>query len=701
MKYLDNFSGRTLPVLISLVFVFLLTTCKTEESREYGWFDFVVADLDSMDNPVNMSFLNEGLAGESGHVTISNGHFVDGNGNRIRFFGDNLTFSDCFPEKEVATQLAAALKKRGMNVIRFHHMDMQSAPRGIWNEARDGFDPGQVDKLDWLVYQLKKNGIYTNLNTHVSYTYEGADYEEARAFNFGKGIDNFYRPYIDFQKNYAKMLLTHENVYTGNTYAEEPAVAFVEVNNENSIISRWQALANLKPEHRSALLQQWKAWLKGNPEHSRAAGKDLVWIIENFEEVGDAQKGMLWAFLVDAELEYAREMIDYFKDDLGVQALISESQASYSGVAGVYREAEYSDFIDMHAYWEHPRWSGRPWSSSDWTIRNSSMVTDKEAGTLSRFGQHGVAGFPLTISEYDHPAPSFFSAEMYPMLNAVAAFQDWDGIYHFDFGGNYNQGKINSYFSTAGHPLKQIFIPVGAILFRMETIQPAQKTVALGIPPESVVDLMVKYGYRMDDIWEAAGAPSGLVLLHKMHVDMKAGEFKLSEEVSQPEGAWTSDTGELTWDNTDSTQAVFTINAPAAKGAVGYIGGKEIDLDKVTIAMDTIPGNWGTITLTALDGKPVEESSRILLVAAGRVENTGMGWNEQYTSVNDQWGTAPTRAEGIPARIILRDMDRFTVHTLDSTGSPEAELEVNRRGGEQTIGIGAQYKTLWYLLTRE
>lgn len=701
MKYLVTISARISLVLMSLVFILSLIACQTEVSREYGWFEFAVADLDSTDNPVNISFLNEEVAGGSGHVTISNGHFVDGNGNRIRFFGDNLTFDDCFPEREVATQLAAALKKRGMNVIRFHHMDMQSSPRGIWNEAKDGFDPGQVDKLDWLIYQLKQNGIYTNLNTHVSYTYEGADYEEVRGFNFGKGIDNFYRPYIEFQKNYAKMLLTHKNAYTGTTYAEEPAVAFVEVNNENSIISRWQALANLKPEHRTALLQQWRNWLKNNPEHSGAAGRDPIRVIENFDEAGDAQKEMLWAFLVETELEYAREMIDYFKNDLGVQALISETQASYSGVAGVYREAEYSDYIDMHAYWEHPRWTGRPWSSTDWIIRNSSMVTDKEGGTLSRFGQHGVAGFPLTISEYDHPAPSFFSAEMYPMLNAVAAFQEWDGIYHFDFGGNYNQGKISSYFSTAGHPLKQVFIPVGAALFRMETIQPAQKTVELGIPPESVVGLMVEHGYRMDDIWEAAGAPGGLVLLHKMHVDMEAGEFGLSEDISQPEGDWTSDTGELTWDNTDSTEAVFTINAPAAKGAVGYIGGKEIDLNKVTIAMDTIPANWGTITLTALDGKPIEESSKVLLVAAGRVENTGMGWNEEHTSVSDQWGTAPTRAEGIPARIILRDMDRFNVHALDSLGSPKAELKVITRGGEQTIGIGAQYKTLWYMLSRE
>jgi hypothetical protein len=39
--------------------------------------------------------------------------------------------------------------------------------------------------------------------------------------------------------------------------------------------------------------------------------------------------------------------------------------------------------------------------------------------------------------------------------------------------------------------------------------------------------------------------------------------------------------------------------------------------------MDTTPFNWATVAITSLDGKPLEESSRILLVAAGRAEKHG------------------------------------------------------------------------------
>ena len=89
-----------------------------------------------------MSFLNEEIAGGSGFVRVDNGHFVDGKGERIRFFGTNLTFSSAFPDKETAVMIAGRLRKLGMNVVRFHHMDNQSAPGGIWDAAKKELDAG-------------------------------------------------------------------------------------------------------------------------------------------------------------------------------------------------------------------------------------------------------------------------------------------------------------------------------------------------------------------------------------------------------------------------------------------------------------------------------------------------------------------------------------------------------------------------------
>ena len=699
-----------------LIFVFtqlFAVSCqeKPDEVRDYGWFEFVIPDSDTISNAVDMSFLNEEIAGGSGHVTLKEGHFSDGSGNRIRFFGTNLTFSSCFPDKETAKNVAGRLKVLGMNVVRFHHMDYHSSPRGIWDMDKKDLDPDQLDRLDWLIYQLKIHGIYSNINTHVSFTYPGAQYEDVEQFNFGKSIDQFYPQYIEMQKEYARKLLTHRNPYTGRTYTEEPAIAFVEINNENSLLSNWALLPKLNNVHKAELLRQWRVWLNSKPELRNRDGfsSDLMSIITNYGTGStETAKEMMWSFLFDTEMAYAKEMTDYLRNELKVKALLSETQAYYSGVAGVKREDEVADFIDMHAYWEHPSFPGRSWSSTDWLIRNSSMVSDKRGGTLNNFAMHRVEGMPLTISEYDHPAPSFFCSEMFPMLNAISAFQDFDGIYHFTFDQPYDKGRIANFFSNAGHPLKQVFVPVGAVLFRMGAVSPGQNPVQLNIPEEAVIGNLVKYGDKirlhvsnMRYIWEEAGAPAALIALRPMNVKIGGSELKLSEQVAKPTGEWISETGEIKWDNTDSTRAVFRIDAPAAKGAIGYIGGRRIDLGNVSIEMDSIPGNWAAITLTSLDGKSIEESSRILLVAAGKAENTDWQWNENKTSLGRNWGNAPTRVEGIPAKFVFSNMDKFKIRPLDAYRNPGDEIPVTRKGKNLSFGIGAQYKTLWYLIGRD
>jgi len=704
-----QFVASFLLLVCTLLFLMTASCKKTNETREYGWFEFVIPDLDSSATEVDMSFLNSEIAGSSGFITVKDGHFVDGNGQRIRFFGTNLAYNSAFPDKETAAAIAARLKKLGMNVVRFHSMENQHVPRGIWDSTMKEFDKGQMDRLDWFIYQLKLHGVYSNLNMHVTRNYPDAEYKEFENFIFGKALDQFYPPYIQMQKDYARELLTHRNPYTGNTYADEPAVAFVEVNNENSLLDNWHRLTELKPYHKQALTGIWQTWLRSNPSVKVQPGytSDYIGIIKNYNKASDTGKEMLWRFLMDTELSYAKEMTDYFRNDLKIHALICETQASYSGVAGVRRESHVSDFIDMHAYWEHPRFPGRSWSPTDWNIRNSSMVSDKKAGTFPRFGQHRVEGMPLTISEYDHPAPSFFNAEMFPMLNSVAAFQDFDGIYHFTFDSPYNKGRIDRYFTSAGHPLKQIFVPAGAVLFRMGAVTPGGKRVTLGLPDDEVPGELMKTGEStnlrvtsMNNIWNREGSDDALTILRPISVDTKASELKLSEQVTVPDGPWISETGEIIWDTRDSINAVFKVNTPTAKIAVGYIGGKNIDLGNVSVQMDTTRYNWAAVALTSLDGKPVEESSRILLVAAGRVENTDWKWDDKFTTIGSNWGKAPTKAEGIPAKLVFSAMDKFTVHALDPAGKVTIKVIVNKKGSAQIVNIGAQYKTLWYIITR-
>jgi hypothetical protein len=43
-----------------------------------------------------------GAAGGHGFVRVRDGHFVDGQGKRLRFLASNYTFGSCFPDQDTA-----------------------------------------------------------------------------------------------------------------------------------------------------------------------------------------------------------------------------------------------------------------------------------------------------------------------------------------------------------------------------------------------------------------------------------------------------------------------------------------------------------------------------------------------------------------------------------------------------------------------
>lgn len=197
-------------------------------------------DYPKKGSPINVSYLNNNYnIDPNRRVFIKNGHFWTRQG-RINFFGTNLTFDACFPDKELAGKLAAQLGALGVNIVRLHHMDN----RDIWGQYAKDFsklDPEQLRKLDYLIFCLKRQGIYVDLNLHVSWQYTSDTNDplyhlvrEQNAFKYAKGLDTFLPELISKQKLYAASILNHRNLYTGFTYKDDPVTAMVEINNENS-----------------------------------------------------------------------------------------------------------------------------------------------------------------------------------------------------------------------------------------------------------------------------------------------------------------------------------------------------------------------------------------------------------------------------------------------------------------------------------
>ncbi|MDQ3814341.1 MAG: hypothetical protein M3347_10370, partial [Armatimonadota bacterium] len=407
-------------------------------------------------------------------------------------------------------------------------------------------------------------------------------------------------------------------------------------------------------------------------------------------------------FLMEVERRYAQTMRDYVRNELGAKSLVACSQAWLGGLGGVLRESRL-DWVDMHAYWQHPEFPRKSWDAKDWRIANTAMVREFGGGTLPHLAQHRVAGKPFTVTEYNHPAPNDYASEAMPLICAYAAWQDWDGIFLFGYYGDdegWNTNKIRNFFDADSDPNKMATMPVAAMLFLGGAVPPATKRSTLVVPYDSIVALTARLGLpnfwasNVSSLWNAQGATRRDWLSSRLAIRLVpgSGAARLQRDLvpeALPEA--------VTWHTDSPGTALFTVNAPRAKAAIGFLGGQWTDLGGFVVEMEKTPRNFVTLALTAMDNQPIAQSKSLLLTALSNVENKGMGWNADRTSVSDQWGTGPTLAEGIPATIHLRtSASKATVYALDGRGKRLKPVPAQLKNNRLTFRIGPTYKTLWY-----
>jgi len=243
---------------------------RIEEREREVVFTFYLPWDDSSETVTSLAGWLDKPAGKYGHVYVgSDGHLYVG-GKRIRFLGVNICGSAAFPFKQEAEGIAARLAKFGVNIVRFHHMD---APWESFNifDKRYGtrkLNDAALERLDYFIAKLKENGIYVDLNLLVSRRLTAADGlppEIERVDWKDQQVLGFFVDAVrDLHKEYAKQLLHHKNPYTNITYAEESAVAFVEIVNEQGLIHSWLGgvIDRLPETFKDELRVKWNEWLK-------------------------------------------------------------------------------------------------------------------------------------------------------------------------------------------------------------------------------------------------------------------------------------------------------------------------------------------------------------------------------------------------------------------------------------------------------
>ncbi len=252
--------------LLSQKLILLITLICIPVSVSAQMFDFYLPWDDASDTAVSLDELIPPDAGSEGFVIVDEAAHLSVAGERIKFWGVNVCNGAAFPLAGDAEKIAQRMRKFGINLVRFHHMDTSD----IWvtTDPDRELDPVELDKLDYFIYQLKQNGIYSNLNLLVSRPFNPGtelhpDIELIDHWKTRASLGFFDPANTALQKQYAHDLLTHVNPYTGAAYVDEPCFAFIEINNENGLLHSFLSsrLDDLPPYYDGMLNDVWNSWL--------------------------------------------------------------------------------------------------------------------------------------------------------------------------------------------------------------------------------------------------------------------------------------------------------------------------------------------------------------------------------------------------------------------------------------------------------
>ena len=693
---------------------------------QVGMQPYVMDWRDNSAPLVDLSSFLDAPAGRDGPITVQDGHLVTPEGRRFRIWGVNVTGGTCFPAKEDAPLVAAHLARFGINCVRFHFLDSNWSASLFVRGRGDtrALDPNQLDKLDTFVAELKKRGIYSNLNLNVGRTFRKGDgVRDHEYLGLAKVVNYFDERIQMLHTEYAQQLLTHRNPYTRTEYRHEPAVAIVELVNENSIVEAWFSdrllgrntqkypgtWTDITAWYAEQLTAEYNEWLREtlSPEELRelrqtagvAEGQPIPRLTKaQFKDAPAKRFHTEASFYMHLEREYFGSLYKYLKNDLGVKSLIvgTSDHNHYNSGYPLLVSTSQCDVIDGHVYWQHPHYLRDPQTGRrTFSIPNTPMVDDPLNSTVVQLSRSAVAGKPYTVSETNHPFPNEYACEGVGILAAYAALHDWDGVFLYTFEHKAPaewEARMPSHFEIRPDPVKMMNIAAGACLFLRGDVRAAQETIERSYTPEQVRE-SIRSSQRP---FFTSGFDPALALIHGTRIRdfaTAAGPYPKTEA----SGTIVSDTGQLAWRHGDSRQGLVTIETERSQGLIGFFGQARPTLKNLAA---TVENEFCSIFLTSLDDKPIGNADRLLLVTTARTANTGMKWNAERTSLTG-WGTEPTVIKPVKGFVTLRDIEsagKVEVVPLDSRAKPLGKpIEAERSDAGYRITLG-EPATPWYLI---
>ena len=773
---MKRFEGTTL--LVMAAGALLLAACNPS-----GWRDFSIPfepPGPGLPTIQDVSYLLDAPAGKHGFLTSQDDEFVFEDGTRHLVFGTNLTFRTNFPPCDtpdgtcdaadddtcsISSAMAERLARYGINTVRLHHLDSVAAGIGIFDEAglsgpvpnTLALDQEQLARLGCLIRELRQRGIYININLSTVRRYLEGDGVEEHDIIPRQGAKNvFWEARIkELAETFNRQLLREwVNPYTGLALADDPAVAFIELLNENSLSVGWAAgrtnyegpyseehyRANrIPPHYRDLLNGMWAAWLEAR--YGTVAALEAGWndgtgtALDPEETAFDAVQRHDPTTLVldvysvtryrDTHTFHAEIEVSFWQDmmadlrntspgGIGVKVPIGASNNNYR-LLHQNNVTAFSDFTDVHFYWDHPSGGSGGDQHNLSGLRQVARQGREHIPIEEEMAAYAAVGKPAVVSETNRPWPNEWRAET-PTTAFYLAFQGWNGMYNFCWENIHELGDevwsrnyCSKSFSPRSDPVQLALFPTMALAFAGGYITPGTDTVELVYTNEErldvfrvleEVDWMVEGGFDTKHAFTRRirrnFQPGATPPTPWTWADYQA-EYGLSE-LSPP---YLNSTGELLLDaDLDGTPANprsrLVVMAPGLQGAVGDFGG-DTEARPGHIEM-TLYQPFATVLLVSLDGRPLAQSQLMLLTTVAKGENTGQKWNAARTNLTNI-GRAPTRIQRVTGRISLRDiagLETLEVYNTDTVGARTTQVSTTVQSPtELTFPIG---DSVWYAI---
>lgn len=569
-------------------------------------------------------------------VTVRDGHLALADGRRIRLLGGNLCYTANYLEHAAADRLAARFRALGWNAVRFHHTDVHLR-KGDWqSQSSDDIDPANLDRLDYLFAAMKRAGLRITIDLYTQRRFgrgEIAGIDQAVEGEI-KALVPIHEPAFAAWKKLVVKWLTHVNPYTGLAWKDDPALLSVCPLNEDSIASVWAA-----GPAKALYLERFAAWKRERGLNSTV------------DKPGDDP--LFARFLIEVKTTSNRRIAAFLRDELGVTALLTGSNWWNTMPQAFARDG--FDLVDNHQYADHPQphWLPAKYNQQGNLGGHPTYMTPIFMASTRIFGK------PFCVSEWNFCAPNRFRAEGGALMGAYAALQDWDALFRFAWAHDAalveGGGPVRG-FDIATDPLSQLSERQVALLFRRGDVAPARRRFVYGVTladatrqgpgdmwgkglfPHSfnALALVSQTGSQVIEGGRAvAGSFAGVIAPEAPAAEQLTGNPYLAPAQLPAVGdEVAADTGEIVLERKRGALRVAT----AASACVVAPGGGAWTAGDLSVADGD---GFASLSVHALDGRPIAQSRRLLLLHLTDVANQGMRFASPARTTLLHWGAAP------------------------------------------------------------